>query len=97
MLCFTAVELYGAPFGFIDSFVLRALFVSFAAALTFLCYTPFKSTPEKDEGANIIDICLALCSLAIGVYVAVQGSQIISRWTGPHNTFYLYRYNRILL
>lgn len=82
VLCFTGVELYGAPFGFVDSFVLRALFVSFAAALTFLCYTPFKSTPGNDEKANVVDICLAMCSLGIGIYVALHGEEIISRWTG---------------
>lgn len=82
VICFTAVELYGAPFGLIDSFVLRAFFVSFAAALTFLCYTPFKSTPKDDEGVAVIDLLLALASLGIGVYVGLHGEEIISRWTG---------------
>ncbi|MGN1038156.1 MAG: hypothetical protein ACI4P0_02020, partial [Mailhella sp.] len=35
VLVFAAIELYGAPFGFIDSYILRGLFVSFAVSLTF--------------------------------------------------------------
>lgn len=41
LFLFAAVEIYGAPFGFVDSFILRGVFVAFALSLTFLCYTPF--------------------------------------------------------
>lgn len=43
LFLFAAVEIYGAPFGFVDSFILRGVFVAFALSLTFLCYTPFFS------------------------------------------------------
>ena len=47
VVLFAAVELYGAPFGFIDSFILRSLFVSFAITLTFICYTPIRTDSPK--------------------------------------------------
>ena len=51
VLIFSAIELYGAPFGFIDSYILRGLFVSFAVALTFICFTPVKSEPKESENS----------------------------------------------
>lgn len=50
VVLFAAVELYGAPFGFIDSFILRSLFVSFAITLTFICYTPIRTEPGLING-----------------------------------------------
>ena len=59
VLC-AAVELYGAPFGFIDSFILRSLFVSFAITLTFICYTPIRTEPGQSENVPVPDILLCL-------------------------------------
>jgi TRAP transporter 4TM/12TM fusion protein len=82
ILLFAAIELYGAPFGFIDSYILRGLFVSFAVSLTFLCFTPIKTERQESEGVPVIDILLSLASLAIGAYLALNGGDIINRWTG---------------
>lgn len=82
IVVFTAVELYGAPFGFIDFFVLRALFVSFALALTFLCYTPIRHNAQANETVPAGDVILACISLAIGIYMLLHGEELITRWTG---------------
>ncbi|WP_273524300.1 TRAP transporter permease [Mailhella massiliensis] len=82
VLIFSAIELYGAPFGFIDSYILRGLFVSFAVALTFICFTPVKSEPKESENVPVADIILAVASLGIGMYLTVNGTDIINRWTG---------------
>ena len=82
VVAFAAVEIYGAPFGFIDSFVLRSLFVSFALALTFLCYTPVHSEPGQSEGVPALDALLACLSLALGAFMIVNGGELINRWTG---------------
>lgn len=82
VVAFAAVEIYGAPFGFIDSFVLRSLFVSFALALTFLCYTPVHSEPGQSEGVPVPDALLACLSLALGAFMIVNGGELINRWTG---------------
>lgn len=82
ILAFAAVELYGAPFGFIDSFVLRALFVSFSLALTFLCFTPVRTPAGESEGVPPVDVLLACLSLALGAYMAWNGSELVNRWTG---------------
>lgn len=77
---FIILELYGAPFGFIDSFVLRGIFVSFSLGLTFLCYTGLFSA--KNDRIPWYDVALAIVSLLIGVHLAINGSEIITRWTG---------------
>ena len=59
VVLFAAVELYGAPFGFIDSFILRSVFVSFAITLTFICYTPIRTEPGQSENVPVPDILLA--------------------------------------
>lgn len=82
VLIFAAIELYGAPFGFIDSYILRGLFVSFAVSLTFICFTPVKTESRESEDVPVIDILLALASLGVGAYLAVNGGDIITRWTG---------------
>ncbi len=83
-LLFAAVEIYGAPFGFIDSFVLRGLFVAFALALTFLCYTPvFTPAPKNaSEGVPLPDVLLSCLSLFLGLWFAMNGKDIVNRWTG---------------
>ena len=55
VVLFAAVELYGAPFGFIDSFILRSLFVSFAITLTFICYTPIRTEPGQSENVPVLE------------------------------------------
>lgn len=82
VLAFSAVELYGAPFGFIDSYILRGLFVSFAVSLTFICFTPVKTAPENSEDVPLPDILLSAASLCIGAYLTINGHDIINRWTG---------------
>ncbi len=84
VVLFAAVELYGAPFGAIDSYVLRGLFCSFAVALTFLCFTPVKTkAPETDsENVPVIDVLLALASIGVGIYIYLNGYAIMTRWTG---------------
>ena len=62
VVLFAAVELYGAPFGFIDSFILRSLFVSFGITLTFICYTPIRTEPGQSENVPVPDILLACIS-----------------------------------
>ena len=79
---FAAVELYGAPFGFIDSFILRSLFVSFAITLTFICYTPIRTEPGQSENVPVPDILLACISLAAGAYMVLNGAELVTRWTG---------------
>ena len=71
VVLFAAVELYGAPFGFIDSFILRSLFVSFAITLTFICYTPIRTEPGQSENVPVPDILLACISLAAGAYICL--------------------------
>ena len=82
VVLFAAVELYGAPFGFIDSFILRSLFVSFAITLTFICYTPVRTEPGQSENVPVPDILLACISLAAGAYMVLNGAELVTRWTG---------------
>lgn len=82
VVLFAAVELYGAPFGFIDSFILRSLFVSFAITLTFICYTPIRTEPGQSENVPVPDILLACISLAAGAYMVLNGAELVTRWTG---------------
>ena len=82
VVLFAAVELYGAPFGFIDSFILRSLFVSFAITLTFICYTPIRTEPGQSENVPVPDILLACISLAAGAYMVMNGAELVTRWTG---------------
>ena len=84
LFLFAAVEIYGAPFGFVDSFILRGVFVAFALSLTFLCYTPFFSSAPRgaEEKVPLPDIILACASLLLGVWFALNGKDIVDRWTG---------------
>ena len=82
VVLFAAVELYGAPFGFIDSFILRSLFVSFGITLTFICYTPIRTEPGQSENVPVPDILLACISLAAGAYMVLNGAELVTRWTG---------------
>ena len=78
VVLFAAVELYGAPFGFIDSFILRSLFVSFAITLTFICYTPIRTEPGQSENVPVPDILLACISLAAGAYMVLNGAELVT-------------------
>ena len=84
LFLFAAVEIYGAPFGFVDSFILRGVFVAFALSLTFLCYPPFFSSAPRgaEEKVPLPDIILACASLLLGVWFALNGKDIVDRWTG---------------
>ena len=84
VVLFAAVELYGAPFGFIDSFILRSLFVSFAITLTFICYTPIRTEPGQSENVPVPDILLACISLAAGAYMVLNGAELVTRRLGGH-------------
>lgn len=77
---FTAVELYGAPFGFIDSFSLRSIFATMCVTLTFLCYTP--TAASKGDHVPWHDALLACVSFGIGIFLAFNGPELINRWTG---------------
>ncbi len=80
VLGLAGVELYGAPFGMIDAYLLRAMFVGFVLALTFLCYTPTSAVDSKKP--YLFDILLALLGFSAGVYVFLNAERIITRWTG---------------
>lgn len=82
VVLFSAVELYGAPFGFIDSFILRALFVTFAVSMTFICFTPVHTEAGENESVPFLDVLLALLTLCAGAYMALHGQELITRWTG---------------
>jgi TRAP transporter 4TM/12TM fusion protein len=75
-----ALEFYGAPFGFVDFYLLRALFVGFILALTFLCFT--YSSASRAENVPFVDIVLAALGFSTGVYIFMNGQRIITRWTG---------------
>lgn len=80
VLAFAALEIYGAPFGYLDSYLLRGMFVGFALSLTFICYT--WTGRSADDKVPIIDMVLSGIGLAVGLYVLVNGNEIITRWTG---------------
>ena len=80
VLAFAALEFYGAPFGYLDSFLLRAMFVGFVLTLTFICYTPSPSV--KSEKVPWPDVGLAAIGFAAGLYILFNGERIITRWTG---------------
>ena len=75
-----ALEFYGAPFGFVDFYLLRAMFVGFALALTFLSFT-YSSTSKADK-VPVVDMILAALGFSTGVYIFLNGERIITRWTG---------------
>jgi TRAP-type uncharacterized transport system fused permease subunit len=80
VLGLAALELYGAPFGKIDAFLLRAMFVGFVLALTFICYTPSSAVESKKP--YLLDLVFAVLGFAAGVYILLNGGRIITRWTG---------------
>ena len=73
-------ELYGAPFGMMDAYLLRAIFVGFVLALTFICYTPTSALESRKPYS--FDLILSILGLAAGVYIFMNGQRIITRWTG---------------
>jgi TRAP transporter 4TM/12TM fusion protein len=75
-----ALEFYGAPFGFVDFYLLRGMFVGFALALTFLCFS--YSSSSKADTVPFVDMILAALGFSTGVYIFVNGERIITRWTG---------------
>ena len=80
VVALAAFEIYGAPFGLIDSFVLRGLFVGFALCMTFICYT---ATPDaKSEAVPWYDMVFSAVGLACGLYILAHGQDIVTRWTG---------------
>lgn len=80
VLGLAALELYGAPFGKIDAYLLRAMFVGLVLALTFICYTPSSTVESKKP--YFLDLVLAVLGFAAGVYILLNGERIITRWTG---------------
>jgi TRAP transporter 4TM/12TM fusion protein len=80
VLAFAALEIYAAPFGTLDSYLLRAMFVGFVLALTFICFT-FSSGVKTDK-VPILDVCLGGLGFATGIYILLNGQRIITRWTG---------------
>ena len=75
-----ALEIYGAPFGAIDFFLLRAMFVGFILALSFICYT--YSFDAKSDKVPVVDIVMAVLGFSVGVYIVCNGDAIVNRWTG---------------
>lgn len=82
VVLFAAVVLYGAPFGLIDSFILRGLVIAFSLTLTFICFTPYAKRPGENEGVPWYDVVLAGVGVFIGIHFALNGSELILRWTG---------------
>jgi TRAP transporter 4TM/12TM fusion protein len=80
VLGLAALEIYGAPFGTIDFYILRAMFVGFILALSFICYT--YSSDAKSDKVAIPDIVMAVLGFSVGVYIVFNGDAIINRWTG---------------
>ncbi|WP_300460606.1 TRAP transporter fused permease subunit [Desulfobacula sp.] len=80
VLGLAALEIYGAPFGKIDFFLLRAMFVSFILALSFICYN--YSSWDKSNKVSVADIVMAVLGFSVGVYIVINGDVIINRWTG---------------
>ncbi|MDL2313759.1 TRAP transporter fused permease subunit [Desulfovibrio sp. OttesenSCG-928-C14] len=79
-IAFILTEIYGAPFGFIDSFVLRGIFVSCSLALTFLCYTA--TGAAKNDKIPWYDLLFSALSLFVGLHLILHGGEIVTRWTG---------------
>lgn len=80
VLGLAALEIYGAPFGAIDFFLLRAMFVGFILALSFICYT--YSFDAKSDKVPVVDIVMAVLGFSVGVYIVCNGDAIVNRWTG---------------
>jgi TRAP transporter 4TM/12TM fusion protein len=80
VISLAALEFYGAPFGKIDFYMLRAMFVGFMLALSFICFN--HSSKVKSDKVSIPDLIMALLGMAAGVYILINGEAIISRWTG---------------
>ncbi|MEJ2096236.1 MAG: TRAP transporter fused permease subunit [Deltaproteobacteria bacterium] len=80
VLGLAALEIYGAPFGTIDFYILRAMFVGFILALSFMCYT--YSSKSASDKVSVPDIVMAVLGFAVGVYIVINGNAIINRWTG---------------
>ena len=79
-MLFAAFEIYGAPFGRFDPFVLRGTFVGFVLCLTFICFTATKN--RKGDSVPWYDLVLSVVGLGFGVYLFFNGADIIVRWTG---------------
>ena len=80
VLGLAALEIYGAPFGTIDFYILRAMFVGFILALSFICYT--YSSDAKSDKVSIPDVVMAVLGFSVGIYIVINGDAIINRWTG---------------
>lgn len=80
VLGLAALEIYGAPFGKIDFYLLRAMFVGFVLALSFICYN--FSSNSRSEKVSVPDLVMAILGFAAGVYIFINGQVIIDRWTG---------------
>lgn len=80
VLGLAALEIYGAPFGKIDFYLLRAMFVGFVLALSFICYN--FSSDSKSDKVPVPDLVMAALGFAAGIYILVNGEAIIARWTG---------------
>lgn len=79
-LLFAAFEIYGAPFGRYDPYVLRGMFVGFVLCLTFLCFTATKG--RKSDSIPWYDILFSIIGLGTGIYLFINGPDIMVRWTG---------------
>ncbi|MFH1489830.1 MAG: TRAP transporter fused permease subunit [Pseudomonadota bacterium] len=80
VLGLAGLELYGAPFGMIDAYLLRVMFVGFVLALTFICYTPTSAVESRKP--YFFDLILSIMGFAAAVYIFMNGQRIITRWTG---------------
>jgi TRAP transporter 4TM/12TM fusion protein len=80
VLALGALEIYAAPFGTLDAYVLRAMFLGLILALSFLCFT--YSRDQQGDKVPAVDVILAAIGLASGLFILFNGDKIIGRWTG---------------
>ncbi|RJR33022.1 MAG: TRAP transporter fused permease subunit [Desulfobacteraceae bacterium] len=80
VLALGAFEVYAAPFGKLDTYILRAMFLGFIFALSFICFT--FSPKSREDKVPLADIILGILGLSSGLFILLNGDKILSRWTG---------------
>lgn len=78
---FTAFTIWLSTFGCIDPFFLGTIFVCFMLSITFLSFTVTKNT-KADAGIPIIDNCLSIASILIGIYMIINMERYLTRIAG---------------
>jgi TRAP transporter 4TM/12TM fusion protein len=75
----TFYEIWAALFVKLDPWLHRSVFLTFILILTFIVYSPSKSSQEK-MGPSYVDIFLAVLGTAAGVYFVLNAERFITRW-----------------